>query len=199
MTGRDYLEDIRTQLVAGRHQHRMGENVLRAFGYVRRRATAIEEINATLESLGLVADPPVEAEMPLRSPRIRFSLATEAAAPDAVDGRGTLATKSFDAPLPDTEDNDGSLPEPAFSISELASANTTVESVTPGASIQEAYTKMSLHKYSQLVVASQAKPRQQDIKGIVSFQSIAKALMNGKPTTVGDCVDKGVSLCPNRY
>ena len=194
MSGRDYLEDIHTQLVAGRHQHRMGENVLRAFGYVRRRATAIEEINATLESLGLVADPPVDAGMPLRSPRIRFSLATQAAAPDAVDGPGTLATKSFDAPLPDTEDNDRSLPEPAFSISELASANATVESVTPGASIQEAYTKMSLHKYSQLVVANQAKPRQQDIKGIVSFQSIARALMNGQPTTVGDCVDEDVSF-----
>ena len=30
---------------------------------------------------------------------------------------------------------------------------------------------------------------QQGIKGVVSFQSLAKALMNGKPTTVGDCID----------
>ena len=35
---------------------------------------------------------------------------------------------------------------------------------------------------------------QQAIKGIVSFQSMAKALMNGKPTTVGDCIDNGVPV-----
>ena len=43
MTGREYLEAIRIELESGRHQHRMGENLLRAFGYIRRRATAIEE------------------------------------------------------------------------------------------------------------------------------------------------------------
>ena len=35
---------------------------------------------------------------------------------------------------------------------------------------------------------------QQDIKGIVSFQSMTKALMNGNPTTVGDCMDKDMRL-----
>ena len=74
MTGQEYLRDIRDNLQAGRHQHRMGESVLRAFGYVRRRATAIKEINATLECLGLVADPAIDSRMPPRSPRIRFSL-----------------------------------------------------------------------------------------------------------------------------
>ena len=51
---------------------------------------------------------------------------------------------------------------------------------------------MVRYKFSQLVVAGTAKPRQQDIKGIVSFQSMAKALMNGDPSTVGDCIDKDV-------
>ena len=40
---------------------------------------------------------------------------------------------------------------------------------------------MLLHKFSQLVVADHEKPRQQDIKGVISFQSMAKALMNSKP------------------
>ncbi len=194
MTGREYLEAIRTQLESGRHQHRMGENLLRAFGYIRRRATAIEEINATLEKVGLIASPPIDAEMPLKAPRIRFSLrsANGPTTPEAVDGPDTLDSNGFDTQLQDAEDNDSSLPEPTFSVSELASANTVVEYVTPGASIQEAYTTMVRYKYSQLVVASRAKPRQQDIKGIVSYQSMAKALMNGTPTTVGDCIDKHV-------
>ena len=59
MSGRDYLKDVRAKLDSGSHQHRMGENVLRAFGYVGRVATAIDEINKTLEELGLVADPPI--------------------------------------------------------------------------------------------------------------------------------------------
>ena len=53
MTGREYLEAIRTNLESGRNQHRMGQNILNAFGYVRRRATAIEHINAKLDELGL--------------------------------------------------------------------------------------------------------------------------------------------------
>ncbi len=190
MNGREYLGDIRSNLESGRNQWRMGENVLRAFGYVRRRKTAIDEINTTLAELGLVADPPVSPDMPLRSPYIRFTLSTaEDAAIDASgDGQDISGT---DAPPQELID-DFSLPEPAFSVSELASANKAVKCVPHDAPIQVAYTEMLLGKYSQLVVANGSTPRQQDIKGIVSFQSIAKALMNGQPTTVGDCVDSKV-------
>ena len=191
MDGREYMEDIRTNLESGRNQWRMGENVLGAFGYVRRRKTAIDEINATIEDLGLVANPPVSSEMPLRSPRIRFSLraANGTVTPATVNGPDMSAS---DAPAQDDVDDDFSPPEPAFSVSELASANRAVKCVSPSGQIQEAYTEMLLGKYSQLVVASSATPRQQDIKGIVSFQSIAKALMNGRPETVNDCIDGNV-------
>ena len=194
MTGREYLEGIRTNLDMRHRQHRMGENVLRAFGYVRRRATAIEEINATLEDLGLVADPPVGPDMPLRSPRIRFALraANGAATPETVAGPDDLDSDSSDDPSRDPEDDDFNLPEPAFSVSELASAKSVVKCVSPSAPIEEAYTEMLLGKFSQLVVAGHATPKQQDIKGVVSFQSIAKALMNGQPITVGDCIDRSV-------
>ena len=83
--------------------------------------------------------------------------------------------------------DESNLPEPRFTVSELTAANTTVERVSPSAPINEAYTRMILGNFSQLVVASNDKPMKQDIKGIVSFQSIAKSLINGNPTTVGDC------------
>ena len=76
MTGREYLEDIRANLKKGRNQHRMGSSILGAFGYVRRRITAIEEIRATLDELGLIANPPIDSKMPFRAPRIIFSLRT---------------------------------------------------------------------------------------------------------------------------
>ena len=197
MAGREYLEKIRTELRSGRHQHRMGENLLRAFGYVRRRATAVEEINTTLDELGLVTTPPITTEMPLRAPRIRFRLrpdgVNEGTDPSYEDQPEALDSEEIDSQLQDLEDSDDDLsyiPEPAFTISELASANTEVERVSSNASIQVAYTTMLLHKYSQLVIADSDKPMQQDIKGVVSFQSMTNALMNGNPKIVGDCIDK---------
>ena len=192
MDGQEYLQKIRIELEADRHQHRMGENVLRAFGYVRRRDTAIEAINTALKELGLAAEPPIDSEMPLRVPRIRFSLisANGTATPEVIDGPDSLDSNDFDSQSQDAEDSDSNLPEPAFSVSELKSAYIDVECVTPDTSIQAAYTKMIRNKYSQLVVASHAKPMQQDIKGVVSFQSMAKVLMNGKPTVVSDCIDE---------
>ena len=187
MTGREYLEDIRSKLKSGRHQNRMGQNVLRAFGYVRRRKTAIDEINETLEELGLVANPSIRSEMLLRSPRISFSL--KDAPPEAVNGLDTLDTSSPDTPLQDEEDDDSNLPQPTFTVSELPSAETDVEWVPPSATIQEAYTKMLLSNYSQLVVASKENPRRNDIKGILSFDSLSQALLNGTPTAVCDCIE----------
>ncbi len=191
MAGREYLEDIRTKLELGRNQNRMGRSVLRAFGYVRRRTTSIEEINTTLKEVGLVADPPISTEMPLESPRIKFSLRDTT--PQLVNDPDTVTTNTSDIPSQDDDDG-GNLLEPAFTVSELDSSETPVERVPPGASVREAYTKMRLKNYSQLVVASNDNPRQQDIKGMVSFQSLAKALMNGNPATVSDCMDKDMSF-----
>ena len=195
MTGKEYLEEIRANLEAGRHQHRMGENVLRTFGYVRRRATAIEEINATLEELGLATTPPIDSEMPLRTPRIRFRLKDSAddVASEANSDPGVQDCADNDDPqLQDEEDDDSDLPEPGFSISELESAKSKVKCVSPSATIKKAYTRMLLGKFSQLVVADSDEPSRDEIRGIVSFQSMAKALMKGDVTTVADCLDNGV-------
>ena len=196
MGGREYLLEIRTKLESGSHQNRAGQSLLKAFGYVRRRATAVAEINSEMEDLGLEANPPVNSEMPLKAPRIRFSLrnANGITAPEAVvvDGSDLTDSERFESPLSEAEneDTDIDLPEPAFSVSELKSASANVECVPPDAPIDLAYTKMVRDKYSQLVVASGQNPRQTDIKGVVSFQSMAKALMNGDCKTVGDCIDR---------
>ena len=187
MPGYDYLSDIQTNLKAGRRQHRKGQNLLRAFGYVRRMGTAIDEINETLTKLGLATSPPITPEMPLDG-YIVFSLKSE---DDDVplDTVNAIDASDSDDTTPPLEDDDSVLPEPTFTVAELASANVAVECISPNESINCAYTKMALHKYSQLVVANRKDPREHDIKGIVSFQSIAKALMNGAPETVSDCMD----------
>ena len=196
MTGQEYLENIKTQLEEGRRQNRKGENVLRAFGYVRRRATAINEIGETLERVGLVAVPPISSDMPLKE-RIIFRLKSKSGIEQPEAEEDTRSENGPDSTSEEEDeveegDNDINLPEPAFRVSELASAKVEIEWVSPNESIQKAYTKMVLSKYSQLLVANSATPRQQDVKGTVSFKSIAKALINGDPKTVGDCLDREV-------
>ena len=186
MTGQEFLEEIQAKLKSGKRQNRKGQTILRAFGYTRRRKTSIDVINGVLEDLGLIAEPPISTEMPLRS-RIIFSLRD--VAHESLDSITTLDT---DIPLLDDEDDDSNLPVPAFTVSELPSATTDVEWVNPEAPIKEAYTKMRIGKYSQLVVANKSDPKEPDIKGIISFESIAKALMNGEPKKVGDCIDGDV-------
>lgn len=190
MTGREYLKAIRANLESGSHQHRMGQSILRAFGYVRRRSTAIQQINEALDDLDLIADPPIDSNMPLRNPRVRF-LIRPAAGTTSTEGTNASTAEdsnALDATTASDDSEDDDLPEPAFTVSELTTASTAVERVSPNATIKNAYTKMVRRKYSQLVVSSRDNPRQQDIKGIVSFQSIAKAFMNGSPDTVGDCI-----------
>ena len=199
MSGKVYLQDIKTNLELGRNQHRMGETLLKAFGYVRRRATAIEEINATLKGLGLETTPTINSDMPLRKPRIIFSLKSGAIEP--VEQSNHSESDNTEPPALEAQeleaDDDINLPEPAFSVSELASANKEVAWINPDATIKKAYTMMLLSKYSQLVVASSKKPMQQDIKGIVSFKSIVKVLMNGKTNTVNECIDSRVPIVQN--
>ena len=195
MPGTEYLQNIKKELQLGRRQRKMGQNLLSAFGYVRRRATAIQEINAALDDLGLVTDPPIDSEMPFTTPRIRFMLRPAEVTTPAEDpfASGGLDSGDPDDGLADADD-DGELPEPAFNVSELKSANKSVEWVSPNASVRKAYTKMILNKYSQLVVADNQAPLQKDVKGMVSFQSIAKAQMKAQPAIVRDCMDTEVSF-----
>ena len=77
MSGRAYLSEIKKNLKDGLRQHRRGDNVLAAYGYMRRRQTSVDQINQDMEDLGLVAAPPISTSMPLNAPYIRFKLAAQ--------------------------------------------------------------------------------------------------------------------------
>ena len=197
MNGQEYLENIFMNLESGRKQHRMGQNVLRAFGYSRRRTTAIDDINATLDRVGLISVPFITTAMPLKVPLIRFELKSQN---EGFESTETVSEPEVSGPEDDDtvlqaeEDSEGGLPEPAFKVSDLASAETDVKCVSSSESIEYAYTITRVNKFSQLVVADGNKPMEQAIKGIVSFQSMTKALMNGNAKTVSDCIDSEVPI-----
>lgn len=193
MTGHDYLLSIKEQLTRGRHQHKMGVNILDAFGYARRRKTAIDVINEELRSLGLETSPPIDIDMPLTVPRIRFSLVSTPYSEESVSvpNEPALSVSGKDEDV--EEETEETAVEssfvPSFRVAELAAAEREVECISASETIQKAYTVMSLKKYSQLVVADGPRPLTTAIKGIISYQSIANASLHGAPTSVRDCLD----------
>ncbi len=50
MSGDDYLDWILAELNGGHRQWKRGDKILAAFGFTRRRQTAIDRINAGLQS-----------------------------------------------------------------------------------------------------------------------------------------------------
>ncbi|GEM_PF-4162207 len=195
MSGKDYLLRIKDELKAGRNQWRRGDKVLAAFGYSRRRQTVLDMIKAEMDKIGLTADPLIDSNMPLDF-SVRFYLSDGPAiqddktqpAPSQATKPVEPVKKTSDAVPPEIEVE--VTPFSGFKVGDLASANKAVVCVASSDTIAKAYTEMSLKKYSQLVVASSGTPRIQDIKGIVSYQSIAEALLSGKSTTVGQCLGK---------
>ena len=186
MNGRNYLEEIKAELKQGRKQWRAGASLLAAFGYVRRRKTALDAINQELNGLGLQCQPEIDMDMPLDTPRIRFLLAGSNAQP--------LGAETQDPGEEQVEPHARGTPVvSAFKVAELDAANKQVVCVKPDYQIETAYTLMGLHGYSQLVVGNSDKPSGTAIKGIVSYRSITEALMHGsRNATVKDCVE----ACP---
>ncbi len=183
MSGHEYLQRIKKELQAGRYQHKKGASILAAFGFVRRRQASLSVINEELQRLGLKCDPPIDENMPLDAPHIRFMLA---------DAQTTAPTSEVIEPASPEEEQEESVDTTvtSFKVGELEAAQKDVETIEPTAPLNKAYTVMCLKKYSQLVVSSTEKPLAINIKGVVSYQSIANALLKGSARTVNECLDK---------
>jgi len=201
--GEKYLDAILSELRQGRRQWKRGEKLLEAFGYTRRRKTAIELINSMLEARGMYTVPPLTTSMPLdRAIRFRLRGAEEEAEQETIPQdvlRETVEIASKEqneSDLPDTVTIPEEPPllnlempgEMTLIVGDLACAERMPVWIDPNKSLQEALTIMDLREFSQLVVAS--SPR--DVRGIISYKSAARAFLHGHPKTVGDCLDASV-------
>ena len=185
-TGTDYLDSIAESLKEGRRQWRRGDNLLSAFGYVRRRQTAIDQIRNELAKRGLRTDPEITTSMPLDG-YVTFyrkddaGLVSSATEPTVEQQReADLEAAQDPAAL--------KVADVALTVANLEASERTPMAVGPNATVSEAITKMELNKYSQLVVQTGPKA----VKGTVSFKSIARAQLVGKPSHVHECLDEPV-------
>ena len=201
--GEAYLDWIAGELKAGRRQWKRGDKILAAFGYTRRRQTAVDLINGALDARGMYTTPELSTDMPLDR-AIRFHLkngtpdSTAAEPPSLVEvepaqvevlevadsaGHGAQETVTIEVEPPSADPEVP--PEKALIVGNLASAEKVPLQISPTSSVAEALTLMDLHDYSHLVVTT--GPR--DVKGVISHKSIARAFLLGKAECVNDCLD----------
>ena len=185
---RAYLDAIVEQLQAGKRQWRRGDNLLAAFGYVRRRQTAIDLINDELTSRGLVTDPEVTTALPLDG-YVTFYLA-DAEGAYLADAEGT-SDEVRPQPTPDERrdaEEEALSPTAAdfsLTVGNLEASEREPLGIAPDETIAKALTVMELHDYSQLVVYTGHRT----VKGTVSFRSIARGQLSGEAAHVRDCFD----------
>ncbi len=203
----DYLDAIKKELHAGRRQWKRGDKVLEAFGYKRRRQTAVDLINQRLNAKGISTEPKIDTSMALdRAITFYLKDAKVGDAPPPADqakSNGPFETVALASGPEDDDTTPGdsvTIPEEPPIADEEATgdlrliignfecAENRPLQINPSATVEKALTEMAFRDYSQLVVT--AGPR--NIRGIVSYKSIAQAFLHGSPKTVFDCLDKSV-------
>jgi CBS domain-containing protein len=142
------------------------------FGYSRRSSAAEELIEKNLGSLKLKTEP--DFRYVWLDTEISFVPLPRPDSPAA----------ETDEQPPETDSN---VFDPTQRLSLLKAANDRPISVTAEQTLAEALTRMMLYDYSQLPVMSGDR----DVKGVVTFATIAKRLALGAPCAhVRDCMER---------
>lgn len=198
--GTTYLKEIKKKLEAGQRQWKRGDKILAAYGYVRRRQTFVDQINADLEALGLEAVPPITTDLDLAGYTI-FRAKGESSPEDVEVAGESAAAEASAIPAEVVAEEKAERAEPpkvdvanpadlSLRVRNLECAEAAPVWITPDATVNAALTEMQLKDFSQLVVAT--KLNKSHVKGVISYKSIARASLLGEPKLVKDCVDATV-------
>ncbi len=201
--GSDYLEQIRDQLEAGSNCWRKGVNVLGAFGYTRRRQTAVDLINAELKRLGLFTEPTIDTSMPLDGSIHFYLLKTDGdnegsaddevpVSPSPVPPEADLqpASRFVEDPVEGLANRGSSPTDHTYTVANLEAAEREPLWITPDETLQRAITLMEMKNYSQLPVLAGSR----SIKGLISYRSITRARLVGNPEFVRECVEPALTV-----
>lgn len=154
-------------------------DLLSSAGAARRGWIVSSKIRKTLNELGVKSIPDFEV-VPIDS-WIGFALNTslgatadEPSITESGGGSEPAAQPGVIDPdaIPTPEFIFGAVSEPAYRVSRLPAANTTLITVKPDESLAQAITLMLRHDYSQLPVMTNDR----DVKGVISWESIAPKL-----------------------
>lgn len=161
------------------------------FGAERRGYMVAYKTRKALEFYGLGTVPDFDT-VPLGA-RVRFALLLPPVSPSDTESTTSASVYSGADDQSEVDHNDatspsllifGATPEPAFRVSRLSAANTTLVSVKPDDTLSQAITLMLRHDFSQLPVMT----NERDVKGVISWESIGPklGLTDQKPAHVRD-------------
>jgi CBS domain-containing protein len=182
----EFLRPIVADLTAGEAATQIKvRDLLRIAGATRRGWVVSGRIRKTLNEQSVKTIPDFET-VPLDA-WVKFVLNT----PSDVIGEGPSDTgvDNEPTPLPEVAEPDtvpspefifGAVSEPAYRVSRLPAANTTLITIKPDETLTQAITLMLRHDYSQLPVMTSDR----DVKGVISWESIAPKLALTKSDSV---------------
>ncbi|WP_080404049.1 CBS domain-containing protein [Burkholderia ubonensis] len=170
----------------------------------RRGANVVYEIRQALRRNGVDTEPnfnwpslETEVQFRLEQPDHPAEPVVQAeAVPELIVGEANLQLPGIvltaDGRVEQPRFLGGGLTEPAFRVSRLGAANKAPRSVPPDCTLTEAMTIMLLNDFSQLPVMT----GERDVKGIVSWSSIARHLQFDaeKPKLVRQCMDQSLEV-----
>lgn len=175
----DYLDEIVANLKEGRRQWRRVDKLLGAFGYVRRRQTAINKVNEDIAARGLRTVTPLTTSTPLDK-AVTFRLLDDESG-DAPPEERQVAEEASEQ-----EQEAASVEAPYVPIKiENLLPDTNPEYVLETDSIEVAVTKLELGQNSHLVV----QDGHSEVRGIISFRSILRGMLDGAAQLVKDCTE----------
>ncbi len=154
------------------------------FGYSRRREQVVTQIKDSLVALGLKTEPDFQDEF-FDNQVYFMPLVSNASLPEDNE---TLENDSDFETLEEIEEYEppeeirepvtlSIIENPTFRVSHFASARKTVVSVLPDDSIAQVTTTMLMKDFDQIPVMRSLR----DVKGIVSWKSIAQASASSRP------------------
>lgn len=170
MTVEERLATIAKDLRRGESSPRVTvRELLSWFDAQRRGFWIVERVRAALAEEGLVTEPDFESAYIDSHVEVLLAKYAQSEHPPE-EGDMVQPTAVPDATA--TEVHKFSESDPTYRISKLEAANKSVVSVAPTAALQEALTLMLSNGYSQIPVM----PNERDVKGMVTWSSIAQRL-----------------------
>lgn len=181
----EIAEDV---LKHGRKRRAKVRTLLAWYGYSRRREQVVQMINESLLSLGLATEPDFQNEFidnqvyfVSSSPAVNSSDAQVLAEPAEETPLPVEPLEEYEPPEEIREPVTLSIIEnPTFRVSHFTSARKTVVFVLPDDSLSQATTEMLLKDFDQMPVMRDLR----NVKGIVSWKSIAQAKAAGRDTSL---------------
>jgi Mrr N-terminal domain/CBS domain len=169
------LAEFREQSLAGEPPQMTVRELIQMWGVNRRRTNVVARVNQTLNAANLTTD----RDFALGSLDSIVSIVAQSTDEEPSGGEAT-----------DVGPVAGGNETASLVVGNIPSATGGIKSVSPHDDLIVAHSEMQAHDYSQLAVMEGPH----SLKGAISWESIAKALLDDPSATLRDCIESNPAV-----